>query len=382
MSISESAVGRRHAFEWSTYSVSRARKEPLLRFITMALEMRGCSIVYSSEANQAPFYVVFETPAGDRHGILAYAFYANANVIKGRPDDEQRFQIKYGSKLKGVLDVAIDPNALITTIMLGIEPKRGVFIAVDPLMNTPAPMSRSVEFKSFHIETILDEHWVAWERDRRAAKSKDRRAYELGLDVRSEVLVGARQEHLLDLILLERIARGLDPGERHLVADKMKDLPSRTEAAPAPHALLEELGIAPDALFDLIQGAGRLKMAVRGWVAEVKLEDMLKALPGVDGCRRIEAEGQPDILLRRRGGAPFLIECKNTLRERYADGRPKVDFQRTRASKADPCSRYYSPNEFQVLAACLHAVTEAWEFCFALTAELPRHNKCLGPVLN
>src|SRR5437588_805584 len=66
MSISESAVGRRHAFEWSTYSVSRARKEPLLRFITIALEMRGCSIVYSSEANLAPFYVVFETPAGDR----------------------------------------------------------------------------------------------------------------------------------------------------------------------------------------------------------------------------------------------------------------------------------------------------------------------------
>ena len=39
-------------------------------------------------------------------------------------------------------------------------------------------------------------------------------------------------------------------------------------------------------------------------------------------------------------------------------------------------------NEFQVLAACLHAVTEAWEFCFALTSELPRHNKCLGRIKN
>jgi hypothetical protein len=35
---------------------------------------------------------------------------------------------------------------------------------------------------------------------------------------------------------------------------------------------LDELQIAPDALFDLIWSASRLKMAVRGWVAETHLE--------------------------------------------------------------------------------------------------------------
>jgi hypothetical protein len=147
------------------------------------------------------------------------------------------------------------------------------------------------------------------------------------------------------------------------------------------HALLEELEVAPEALLDLIQSASRLKMAVRGWVAEAKLEEALRRVPGVTSCKRIEAEGQPDIILSWKGH-PLLIECKNTLRETYADGRPKVDFQRTRASKGDPCSRYYSPSDFLVLAACLHAVTEEWEFRYAATSELPEHRVCPGRITN
>lgn len=378
----ESAIGRNYALEWTTYSVSRAHKEPLLRFITEGLEMRGCRIVYASDAGRAPFHIVFETAAGDRCGILAYAFFANAKLTKKRPENEHRFQIKYGSDLEGILDIKVDPHLLITTILLGIDTERGIFVAADPLMNTPAPMSRSVEFKRFHVEKILDEGWASWERDRRQAKTKDRRAYELAADVRTEVLVGARQERLLDLILLERIARGLDPGERHLVADKLKELPSHVPAPVTSHALLEELEVAPEALLDLIQSASRLKMAVRGWVAEAKLEEVLKRVPGVTECRRIEAEGQPDVTLRWKGSAPILVECKNTLRETYADGRPKVDFQRTRASKGDSCSRYYSPGDFSILAACLHAVTEQWEFRYAFTSELPPHKTCVGRITN
>jgi hypothetical protein len=382
MAGSESQIARDHALQWTSYSVSRAQKAPLLQFIIDALEVRGCRIVYASDAGRAPFYIVFETAAGDRHGVLAYAFFANAKLTKNRPADEHRFQIKYSSDLSGVLDIEVDPHALITTILLGIDTKRRIFVAADPLMNTPAPMSRSVEFKSFHVERILDEGWVTWERDRRPARTKDRMAHELAADVRTEALVGARQERLLDLILLERIARGFDPGERHLVADKLKELPSALPAPATSHVLLDELEVAPEALLDLIQGASRLKMAVRGWVAEAKLEDALRNVPGVTECRRIEAEGQPDITLRWKGNAPLLIECKNTLRERYADGRPKVDFQRTRASKGNPCSRYYSPTDFSILAACLHAVTEQWEFQYAVTSELPAHTKCPGRIAN
>lgn len=107
---------------------------------------------------------------------------------------------------------------------------------------------------------------------------------------------------------------------------------------------------------------------------------MLCNLKEVSECIQLQGDGRPDISLRWKGGAPILIECKNTLRTIYADGRPKVDFQKTRASKGDPCSRYYRPEDFPVLAACLHAVTETWEFRFALTTNLEPHKTCAGRI--
>ncbi|MDN2583889.1 hypothetical protein [Aquibium sp. ELW1220] len=367
------------ALEWKTYSVSWADKEPLLAFVLRGLEMRDCRIVHFSEPNRAPFYIVFDAPSGERHGILVYAFYANARPTTRRPQDEHRFQVKYGGNLKGVLEVAVDPSNLVTTLFMGIDTGEGLFVAADPLMNTPAPMSRSIEFKRAHVDRIRAYGWAVWERDRRPGKSRNRPTADLE-DFRTEVLVGGRQDRLLDLVALERIACGLDPGERHLVADKLKEL--KPNERWVPHAVLEEFGIAPEALFDLIEGASRLKMAVRGWVAEQHLFDALRRLDGVSDCTRLEADGKPDLSIRWKGGAPILIECKNTLRTRYADGRPKVDFQKTRASKGNPCSRYYRSDDFSVLAACLHSVTENWEFRYALTADLEPHKTCSGRIAN
>lgn len=377
MDIVNSSVGTTQAVEWKIYSVSRSDKAPLLAFVRGALEAHDCRIVYASEPDRAPFYVVYDGPTGDRQGLLVYAFFANSKLTKNRPEDEHRFQIKYGSNLKGILEVAVDPSQLITTLFLGIDPVEKIFVAADPLMNAPSPMSRSIEFKADHVAMIRTHGWAVWERDRRPGKSKTRPTAEIE-DYRTEVLVGGKQERLLDLIALERIARGLDPGERHLVADKMGIL--KTAANVAEHPIVKEFGIAPEALFDLIEGAGRLKMAVRGWVAEQHLFEKLKVIPGVTDCMRLEEDGKPDVSLRWNGGAPILIECKNTLRTTYADGRPKVDFQKTRAAKGNPCSRYYRPEDFPVLAACLHAVTENWDFKFALTAELEPHKSCTGRI--
>lgn len=207
-------------------------------------------------------------------GVLVYAFLANSKPTKNRPIDEHRFQIKYGGNLSGVIDVAVDPLGVTTTIFIGIDLDRRLFVAADPLMNNPSPMSRSVEFKSEHVSEILDTGWAAWERERREAKTRTRRAFELLPDIRTEILIGGRRERLLDLILMERIAQsptrerqGLDPGERHLIADKFRDLPGRTAGVQVSHKLLDELGISQESLLDLISSASRLKMAVRGWVA-------------------------------------------------------------------------------------------------------------------
>jgi len=155
--------------------------------------------------------------------------------------------------------------------------------------------------------------------------------------------------------------------------------PSSEPDAPRLHALVKEFALTESEVFDLIANARRLKMAVRGWVAELHLVRLLQHVPGVASCERNDLEGQPDVTLRFRG-VPLTVECKNVLRKRTADGLPRLDFQRTRASKRDPCSRYYSPNDFNVIAACLHAVEERWAFTFARPIDLDAHRKCRGKL--
>ena len=235
MSDDDVSIGDDVAFSWKVYSVSARDKEPLLWFMREALEARGCTIQHISPGNRAPFHIVLDLPGGERISVLVYAFFANSEPTKNRPQDEHRFQIKYGSNLKGVLDVAVDRFGVTTTVFVGIDPERKVFIAADPAMNNPSPMSRSVEFKAENVQHILDDGWSAWERVRRDAKTTTRRAFELLPDIRTEILIGGKQERLLDLILLERVARGLDPGERHLIADKFRELPGKTAANQLSH---------------------------------------------------------------------------------------------------------------------------------------------------
>jgi hypothetical protein len=96
---------------------------------------------------------------------------------------------------------------------------------------------------------------------------------------------------------------------------------------------------------------------------------------------RIDKDGQPDFKVRYRSrSSPVRIECKN-VRGRLASGqRPWVDFQKTRAAKGNPCSRYYAASQFELLAACLHPVTEQWEFRFREPAGLEPHKKCTGKL--
>ena len=117
-------------------------------------------------------------------------------------------------------------------------------------------------------------------------------------------------------------------------------------------------------------------MAVRGWVAEEHLRATIARMPEVAECRRLDSDGGPDLAVRLHGGPPLTIECKNVLRHVSARGFARVDFQRTRASKADPCSRYYSTNEFDILSACLHAVKLQWEFAYIRPDRLDHHPKC------
>lgn len=350
-----------------------------------ALEKQGCRVIFTPQPDIAPFRTTFETPQGERMGIVAYAFLANNKEIKHRPRDEHRFQIKYGGDLSGHHEIWQDPYGLYVTLLVGINPEKGFFVAADPVLRNPTRFSVSVEFKEKQVRDILTNKWLAWERERRPGK----RTIEEPL---FEALVGGTADQFLRLVRFEREAWGEDPGERHYLAEHFADRAlvtvSRELVASPPvisaehlHALAKEFALPERKVLDLISERRMLKMAVRGSVAEEHLVNTLRAVPGVEDCHRLEADHGPDVTLAFRG-KKLTVECKNSSRVRTKEGFEKIDLQRTRASKADPCSRYYKPSEFDLVAACLHAVTEKWEFKYALTSELDPHARCAGRLSN
>lgn len=364
------------------YRVSAKSKQPLLNFMTEALVAEGCRIIFCGPPNEAPFRITFETPEGERMGIMAYAFLANQVVTNERPEDEHRFQVKYGSRDGREHDLWQDPYGLYTTLFLGINPELGIFVGGDPVLHSPTKMYISIEFKQRHVQEIMKSGWLAWERE-----CKDRR-----IDAGPvEVLVGGRRESFLSYIRFEREALAEDQGHRQLLAERLGRIPPPVSmqveerhvfTVPPParlHDLVREFELSEAEVLDLIGSAPRLKMAVRGWVAEEHLFREVRTLSDVSDCERVTTDRGADIMLRFRGYT-LNIECKNVLRKRNSAGFPRVDFQRTRAAKGNPCSRYYSPDEFSVVAACLHAVTESWEFRYIVPGRLDPHKKCPGKL--
>jgi hypothetical protein len=359
--------------EYRTYAVDKRDKEPLLRFILSALDAEGCRLLRASDPRQAPFRITFETAAGERIGVIVYAFLANSRVTKNRPDDEHRFQVKYGSDDKRLHALWQDPFSLYTTLFCGIDPEREIFVGADPVLHSPTRFFISIEFKREHVETIRARDWYAWERDHRAADDRP-----------VEVLVGGTAKSFLRYVKFEREAFAEDQGHRQLLAEEitrpdfaklLAGLPEPTGPMPQPeqiHALANEFELSETEILDVIAHARRLKMAVRGWVAEEHLVRTLTKVRGVTDCKRNDEEGAPDVSLRFEGD-PLSVECKNVLRNTAAGGIPRIDFQRTRASKSDPSSRYYTPSDFDVVAACLHAVSERWEYRYVLPGRLERH---------
>lgn len=354
-----------------TYKVQARDREPLVAFMLEALRDGGCRLIEEPKPDSAPFRILFELPNGERMGIVAYAFFANQALTKNRPADEYRFQLKYGTKDDQAHELWQDPSGLYTTVLCGINPTEGVFVGADPVLHSPTRMFISIAFKQEHVERALQLGWHIWERELRRDEDP------------VEVLVGGTRSAFLRYVLFEREAYNEDQGHRHRLAERtLASLLSGSPiiaAAPTDerlHALSVELDLTPDEIMDMIRSAPYLKRAVRGTAAEKHLFNVLKGVPDVT---HIEHDRGSDIVLRFRG-VPLNIECKNVLWTTLKNGLPRVDFQRTRTSKADPCSRFYSPSDFHIVAACLHARTSNWEFRFALSSRLDAHRTCLGKL--
>lgn len=359
-----------------------------VRSILEAVEASGGTVLVEPDPTCAPYELQVRHSDGSVQDLVCYAFTANKYAQGGRPSNEHRFQIKYGSDFTRAHPIYVDSTLSKTTLMFGVHHEHEILIAVDPAAHNPTWFSSSVEFKTPELSSAVVLGWHSWERDR--MKRGRRRAGPddaEGESKTTEILTAFAPRNFLAFAQFERAAYGLDAGERLLLAEKVAERLGDSEAlhelleipsanAPASHSLLNQLGLSADELVETLQSRFRLLSAVRGSVAEVHLERLLRSIGGISNVERLDLDGQPDfrILYKDR---PFRIECKNVLRKTMG-GRARVDFQKTRAAKDNPCSRYYESSQFEVLAACLHPVTERWEFRFCATDGMPRHKKCAG----
>jgi hypothetical protein len=365
--MSEELAGRSYA---QVYRVME--RDDVHAYLLQAVERAGGEVLYASEPNRAPVYLGIQGPRDERIGVLCYPFRCNPPPIKGRAPDEHRLQIRYGGEASWFNQdhrVGLDIAGVDTTIVLGVHLQADLLIGLDPLRYDPLPMGISIEFKQADVEEAQRSGWHVWERATRPGQRRTSRTRE-GL----ETLIAFRPERLLAYVGFERRSSGLglDPPLRFRAAEVAATDPI-VPGYGGGHELEEEFGLSSTEILELIAQRARLSVAVRGGVAEHHLARHLHDDVEVASSALIERDGQPDFEVGLVDGRQVLVECKNVSPNTYADGAPKVEVQKTRSQRDDPAGRFYRPEQFDVVAACLYAVSGAWEFRFKATADMARH---------
>lgn len=103
----------------------------------------------------------------------------------------------------------------------------------------------------------------------------------------------------------------------------------------------------------------------------------------IEGFDQMDRDGYPDFEVRY-GDQTFLVECKNVEKPKTQSPseRITVDFQRTRNQRLGPERRFYRPDEFHILAACLWNRTGHWAFVYIATRNLPQHPRYSDRIYN
>ncbi|MEX2289418.1 MAG: hypothetical protein WD794_03715 [Mycobacteriales bacterium] len=364
-------------------------RDDLVDFLLDAVAESGARLLFVSASAMAPLYMGLEVAEEERLGLLIYPFRCNPPPIKGRPVDEHRLQVRYGGERSwtGEHPLGTDVARVDVTLVLGLHLAAGIFIGLDPALYNPLPMGISVEFKQHQVDEVRADGWSVWERVNRGGTRRSRPRARNQL----ETVVGFLPERLIDYVKLEREAStlALDPPLRYRAAEAVKSRPHRRRGTR--HTLEEEFGLDHVALLDIISDRGRLKVAVRGGVAEHHLQHHLQGDPQVLSVDQVDRDGPPDFEVVLRDGRRLAVECKNASPHVYARadgpvdavGDAKVEVQKTRAQKGDPAGRLYRPGQFDVLAACLFASTGLWEFRFRRSSSLLQdtaHTDRIAPV--
>lgn len=341
-------------------------------FLLNAVKASGGRVLYASEPNRAPVYLGVQLPSDERIGLLVYPFRITNNKITNRPPDEVRGQLRYGSEASWRREhpVGRDIAGVDVTMILGIDPLAEVAVGLDANLWDPLPMGISFYLKQADVDAALKSGWHVWEKKNSPGKKREDARSPLNL----ETVVAFTPERLIDYARLERRSTSLrlDPPLRFAAAEaifKERELP----VARGKHVLEEQFALSSEQILDIIGGRNRLSVAVRGGVAEHHLEQQLEASANVVVSERLDVDALHDFDVELADGRALRVECKNASPKTFADGAFRVEVQKTRASKGDPASRFYRVDGFDVVAACLFSATGVWQFRFARTIDLKRH---------
>lgn len=362
----ETLAGRSYA---EVYRVSG--KKDVYDVILRAVAASGGEVLYTSPSNRAPLYVGVRLPSDEHVGLLIYAFRMKRKLTRGRPQDEVRGQLRYGSEGSWARNHRLgrDIAGVDTVLILGVDVESEILVALDPQLYEFLPMGNSFYMKDRQVEATKKEGWYVWEAETRDGTKRAARSPSF-----LETLISCTPVNLLRLARLERRSRALrlEPALRYsaaIEATRAQD----SSTVRIPHALEEQFGLQSHEIIDIIAKRNRLSVAVRGGVAEYHLEAQLRQHPDVELVESLDTDAMHDFNVTLRDGTRLRIECKNASPARFSNGDYKVEVQKTRASQNDPASRFYRADAFDVVAACMYSPTGKWLFRFARTQDLPRH---------
>jgi hypothetical protein len=362
----------------SYFSVySSVRRKAVHCFIRDSVERSGGQVLWTSPDDIAPLYLAVRDRSGRVFGMLVYAFRATRVTTRNRPTDEHRAQVRYGDVNSAAWrrqdhPLGFDPTGVDTTLVLAVDPENETIVALEPSLYDPLPLGNSVYWKDEITDRVRTDSWLAWEQETRDGKHRSSRTV-LGLESR----VAVAPHRFLDLVAFEQESRllGHDSGLR---VRRGREL--ARPGAPAGIDAANELGLTGDELLQVIRDRFRLAVAVRGGVAEFHAERQISGDQAVFQVRPNKGDGTPDLFVRTHDARQVRVEVKNASPDRYANGDPKVEVQKTRASKSDPLSRWYAPDAFDVLAACMHGPEGGWGFRYRWTSDLALRNDGSGRI--
>jgi hypothetical protein len=232
---------------------SGLRRSNIVARIEQALRECGAEILVRASPTTAPFEFTVKTPTGVERELVCYAFTANGYRRGGGPADRHRFRIMYGSGSDRCHQLYFDPSGKKTTLLFGVHLEMGLFVSVDPMMHSPTWFPRSVGFKTSDLEAARARGWHGWERERADARHQVRPEESL----LTETVIAFRPDQFLRYVEFERLASGLDCGERCLLSDRIEKSLSQGEAlrsAPGRHSLEIQLGLPAGDILDMVTG--------------------------------------------------------------------------------------------------------------------------------